>query len=69
MENLFLIDDPPDYPGPIFADGGPCNLNVSRILELKKKYGLGSRDDPFIELPKRGASSEEIESMTLDHYY
>ena len=64
MKNLFYENDPSDYPGPILESGGPCNLNVSRILELKRKYGLSRRDDPFKELVRRGATSEEISSMT-----
>lgn len=69
MDSIFISEDPTDYPGPILERGDSCNLNVHRILELKRKYGLESKDNPFVELPKRGASNEEMASMLLDHYY
>lgn len=65
MKNYFLENDPTDYLGPIIEPGGRRDLNVHRILELKRKYGLSRRDDPFKELSKYGATEAEIASMLI----
>lgn len=59
--------DPTDDAGSLLGGYFECNIDIARYRALKKKYGLDRDANPFIELPRLGASPEEVDSMVLSY--